>query len=213
MTTDTTWTGRRLSLLDRYLCDNYPWGELAGARRFIVEFLYFGVKEARACLFAGLFFISIFLVPRGGVFGLPRYDVLLVIALGIQVFMIWSKLETLDEAKAILLFHLVGFALEVFKTSGSIQSWSYPDFAYTKLFGVPLFSGFMYAAVGSYIIQAWRLLDVRIRHYPSYWMATLIGLAIYANFFHPPLYRRLPLVHCRMCAWPLCPRQRDLSPL
>jgi uncharacterized membrane protein YoaT (DUF817 family) len=183
MTIETTWAGKRLSLLDRYLCDTYPWGELAGARRFIVEFLYFGFKEARACLFAGLFFVSIFLVPREGIFDLPRYDVLLVIALGIQLFMIWSKLETLDEAKAILLFHLVGFALEVFKTSGAIQSWSYPDFAYTKLFGVPLFSGFMYAAVGSYIIQAWRLLDVRIRHYPSYWMATLIGLAIYANFF------------------------------
>jgi uncharacterized membrane protein YoaT (DUF817 family) len=183
MTTDTTWEGPNLSVLDRYLCDTFPWGELGGARRFIVEFLYFGIKEARACLFAGLFFLSIFLVPRDGLFGLPRYDVLLAIAVSIQIFMIWSKLETLDEAKAILLFHLVGFALEVFKTSGSIQSWSYPDFAYSKVLGVPLFSGFMYAAVGSYIIQAWRLLDVRIRHYPSYWMATLIGLAIYANFF------------------------------
>jgi uncharacterized membrane protein YoaT (DUF817 family) len=183
MITDTSLAEPRLSLLDRYLCDTHPWGELAGARRFVVEFVYFGIKEARACLFAGLFFLSIFLVPRDGILGLPRYDVLLAIALCIQIFMIWSRLETLDEAKAILLFHLVGFALEVFKTSGSIQSWSYPDFAYSKLFGVPLFSGFMYAAVGSYIIQAWRLLDVRIRHYPSYWMATLIGLAIYANFF------------------------------
>ncbi len=97
--------------------------------------------------------------------------------------MIWSKLETWDEAKAILLFHVVGFALEVFKTSSAIQSWSYTDFAYTKVFGVPLFSGFMYAAVGSYIIQAWRLLDVRIRHHPPYWMASMIGVAIYANFF------------------------------
>lgn len=134
-------------------------------------------------MFAGLFFFSIFLVPREGVLGLPRYDVLLVITLAIQFFMIWSKLETMDEAKAILMFHVVGFALEVFKTSGTIQSWSYPDFAYTKVLGVPLFSGFMYAAVGSYVIQAWRLLDVRIRHHPPYWMATLIGIAIYLNFF------------------------------
>ncbi|KXG86938.1 hypothetical protein ATO67_02235 [Agrobacterium bohemicum] len=183
MTTETAYPASRLSSLDALLCDKQPWGELEGAKRFIVEFLYFGIKEARACMFAGLFFISIFLVPRVGLFGLPRYDVLLVIALAIQFFMIWSKLETLDEAKAILLFHIVGFALEVFKTSSSIQSWSYPDFAYTKVLGVPLFSGFMYAAVGSYIIQAWRLLDVRIKHHPSYWMATLIGLAIYLNFF------------------------------
>ena len=183
MSTGTSPAASRLSFLDNLLCDTYPWGELKGIRRFIVEFLYFGIKEARACLFAGLFFISIFVVPHGGLFGIPRYDVLLIIALAIQFFMIWSRLETLDEAKAILLFHIVGFALEVFKTSSAIQSWSYPDFAYTKVLGVPLFSGFMYAAVGSYIIQAWRLLDVRIRHYPTYWMATLIGIAIYTNFF------------------------------
>ncbi|QEI05800.1 DUF817 domain-containing protein [Pigmentiphaga aceris] len=172
-----------LSRLDHYLCEVQPWGPLKGLRRGIVEFLYFGVKEARACLFAGLFFVSIFLVPRDGLFGLPRYDVLLIIALAIQALMIWTKLETWDEAKAILLFHIVGFALEVFKTSGPIRSWSYNDFAYTKVLGVPLFSGFMYAAVGSYIIQAWRLFDLRIRHHPPYWMATLIALGIYINFF------------------------------
>ncbi len=156
---------------------------LAGIKRFVVEFLLFGIKEGRACLFAGLFFVSIFIVPRSGLFGIPRYDLLLIIALTIQAWMIWTKLETKDELKAICLFHIVGFALEVFKTSGTIQSWSYPDFAYTKVLGVPLFSGFMYAAVGSYIIQAWRILHVRIEHHPPYWMATLVALAIYANFF------------------------------
>ena len=173
----------RLSSVDHYLCEVQPWGQLSGLRRGIVEFLYFGVKEARACLFAGLFFLSIFLVPRAGIFGLPRYDVLLIIALAIQALMIWTKLETWDEAKAILLFHIVGFVLEVFKVSSSIQSWSYSDFGYTKVLGVPLFSGFMYAAIGSYIIQAWRLFDLRIRHHPPYWMATLIAVAIYLNFF------------------------------
>ncbi|MDP9839640.1 uncharacterized membrane protein YoaT (DUF817 family) [Neorhizobium huautlense] len=181
--TDTTTGAGRLSFLDVYLCDLRPWGELRGFTRFIVEFLYFGIKEARACLFVGLFMMSVFLVPKAGMFGLPRYDVLLVIALAIQFFMIWSKLETWDEAKAIGLFHIVGFALEVFKTSGSIQSWAYPEFGYTKVFGVPLFAGFMYAAIGSYIIQAWRLFDLRIHHHPSYWMATVIALAVYANFF------------------------------
>lgn len=141
------------------------------------------MKEARACLFAGLFFAAVFLVPRAGMFGIPRYDLLLVIALAIQAWMVWAKIETIDELKAISLFHVLGFALEVFKTSDAIRSWSYPDFAYTKVFGVPLFSGFMYAAVGSYIIQAWRLLDLRIRHHPPYWMAALIAIAIYANFF------------------------------
>jgi len=156
---------------------------LTGARRGLLEFLFFGVKEARACLFAGLFFVAVFAIPRSGVFGIPRYDVLLIIALLIQAVMVWAKLETVDELKAITLFHIVGFALEVFKTSSAIQSWSYPDFAYTKVLGVPLFSGFMYAAVGSYMIQAWRLLDLRIDHHPPYWMAWIVAVLVYANFF------------------------------
>lgn len=172
-----------LGNLDYFLIHERPFQNIFGFRRFVIEFLYFGIKEARACLFVGLFFAAIFIVPRAGLIGIPRYDVLLMIALAIQAAMLWTRLETWDEAKAIAMFHIVGFALEVFKTSGSIQSWSYPDFAYTKLFGVPLFAGFMYAAVGSYIIQAWRLLDVRIRHHPPYWMSTAIALAIYANFF------------------------------
>ena len=172
-----------LDALDATLLRPTPWPPLARLPRGLVEFLYFGIKEARACLFAGLFFAAIFVVPRAGLFGIPRYDLLLLIALAIQAFMVLAKLETLDELKAITLFHAVGFALEAFKTSPAIGSWSYPDFAYTKVLGVPLFSGFMYAAVGSYVIQAWRLLDVRIRHHPPYWLATLVALAIYVNFF------------------------------
>lgn len=173
----------QLSFLDHYLHPDPRHSNLTGLARFAIEFLFFGLKEARACLFAGFFFLAVFAVPRAGWFHIPRYDLLLIIALAIQLWMIWAKLETLDELKAVCLFHLVGFALEVFKTSGSIQSWAYPDPAYTKLFGVPLFSGFMYAAVGSYIIQAWRLFDLRIKHHPPYWMAGVLAFVIYANFF------------------------------
>jgi uncharacterized membrane protein YoaT (DUF817 family) len=173
----------RLSALDAHLLSQSSRADLDGVSRFALEFLYFVLKEARACLFVGLFFAAVFAVPRAGVFGIPRYDVLLFLALIIQAWMVWAKLETMDELKAITLFHLVGFALEVFKTSSGIKSWSYPDFAYTKVLGVPLFSGFMYAAVGSYIIQAWRLLELRVTHHPPYWMASLIAVVIYANFF------------------------------
>jgi len=172
-----------LPALDQHLIATREAQGLHGLRRFAVEFLYFGIKEARASLFAGLFFLAVFAVPRAGFFGLARYDLLLVIALAIQAAMVLTKLETPDELKAITLFHLIGFALEVFKTSGSVQSWSYPDFGYTKLFGVPLFSGFMYAAIGSYVIQAWRILDLRVRHHPPYWMAVVAATAIYANFY------------------------------
>jgi uncharacterized membrane protein YoaT (DUF817 family) len=172
-----------LRALDAHFLNLPARPELSGARRAALEFWYFGIKQARACLFVGLFFAAVFAVPRGGLLGIPRYDLLLAIALAIQAWMLWAKLETWDEVKAITLFHVIGFALEVFKTSSGIRSWSYPEFAYTKLLGVPLFSGFMYAAIGSYIIQAWRLFDLRVRHHPPYWMAGLIAALIYANFF------------------------------
>lgn len=174
---------RGLARLDAWLVDVAPHPAVHGLRRAGVELLWFGLKEARACLFAGLFFAAVWLVPRAGLWGIARYDLLLLIALAIQGGMLVARLETLDEMKAICLFHLVGFALEVFKTSPGIGSWSYPDPAWSKVLGVPLFSGFMYAAVGSYIIQAWRLFDLRIRHHPPYWMAVSIACLIYANFF------------------------------
>jgi uncharacterized membrane protein YoaT (DUF817 family) len=171
-----------LTAFDALLTDSRS-RRVEGWRRGALEFLWFGIKEARACLFAGLFFTAVLLVPRAGVFGVPRYDLLLVAALAIQAWMLASGLETRDELKAICLFHVLGFALEAFKTSNGIRSWSNPDFAYTKIMGVPLFSGFMYAAVGSYITQAWRLLDLHVRHHPPHWMAALVAALIYLNFF------------------------------
>ena len=152
-------------------------------QRFMAEFLCFGIKEARACLFAGLFFLAVFLLPRSGVAGVARYDLLLLFAVAVQAWMLWTGLETWDELKAISLFHVLGFALEVFKTSPAIGSWSYPEAGFSKLFGVPLFSGFMYAAVGSYLIQAWRLFELRVLNHPPYWMAGLMATLLYANFF------------------------------
>src|SRR5918997_1839252 len=160
--------------LDDHLLNLSAGADLTGLRRAAAELAWFGLKQVRACVFAGLFFAAVFAVPRGGLFGIPRYDLLLLIALLIQAGMLWAKLETWDEVKAITLFHVIGFALEVFKTSDAIRSWSYPDFAYTKVLGVPLFSGFMYAAVGSYVIQAWRVLDLR-------WYLAACALGLYAR--------------------------------
>ena len=173
----------RLSMVDQHLLARDARPDLQGIARLLLEFLYFGIKNARACIFVGLFFGAMFTVPRTGLWGIARYDLLFIVAVAIQAWMVWSKLETFDELKAVTLFHVIGFALEVFKTSSGIKSWAYPDFAYTKLLGVPLFAGFMYAAIGSYMIQAWRLFDLRIKHHPPYWMAGLIAVLIYANFF------------------------------
>ncbi len=172
-----------LRRLDLHLENRQERPALSGWRRFVAEFWWFGIKEARACIFAGLFFLALFVVPRGGWLGIARYDLLLLIALALQAWLLWRRIETWDEARTILLFHLAGFALEVFKVSAPIASWSYPDPALTKVLGVPLFSGFMYAAVGSYVMQAWRILHLRIERHPPYWMSGGLALLLYLNLF------------------------------
>lgn len=113
--------------------------------------------------------------------GLSRYDLLLLICLAAQAALIWTRLETWDELKVITLFHLIGLALELFKVN--MGSWSYPGDAWSKLGGVPLYSGFMYASVASYICQAWRRLGLRFRRWPNSYAAAGTALLIYANFF------------------------------
>lgn len=150
---------------------------------FAAEFLAFGLKQAASCLFAGGFFailvVSTWLPPGP----LPRYDLILVAALALQAVLVAARLETRDELKTICLFHALGFALEVFKTHPAIGSWSYPEPGWTKLFGVPLYSGFMYAAVASYMIQSWRHLDLELVHAPNARASALVAGAIYVNFF------------------------------
>jgi uncharacterized membrane protein YoaT (DUF817 family) len=49
--------------------------------------------------------------------------------------------------------------------------------------GVPLFSGFMYAAVGSYIARVIRIFDMRFAPYPAFPLTLCLAAAIYVNFF------------------------------
>lgn len=144
--------------------------------------LAFVREELLACIFPIAVVLGLALskvLPLGP---LPRYDFLLLWCLVAQVLMVWSKKETLDELKVICVFHLVGLGLELFKTSKG--SWSYPEPAYTKVAGlVPLYSGFMYASVASYICQAWRRLDLHLYHAPQGRWGALLACAIYLNFF------------------------------
>jgi uncharacterized membrane protein YoaT (DUF817 family) len=147
------------------------------------EFVCFGVKQARASLFGGCV-LALLLgtwawYPPGA--WLARYDFLVLAALALQLVLIVSGLETRDEARVILCFHLVGTAMEVFKTA--MGSWVYPESSVLRLGGVPLFTGFMYAAVGSYIARAWRLFDFRFVRHPPFAATAWLALAIYANFF------------------------------
>lgn len=149
----------------------------------IREFLVFGAKEARACVFAGSFFALLFLSNHIPLFGLHRYDFLFLSALALQLILFLTKVETWDEVKTIFLFHIIGTALELFKTHPAIGSWSYPEEAFFRIATVPLFSGFMYAAVGSYIAQAWRIFKLELEEPPNYAAMLALGTLIYANFF------------------------------
>lgn len=143
--------------------------------------IHFGYQEAMSCLFPVFIFSALALSKYVTIPGLARYDLLLVLCLLFQWFMVKSGLETRDELKVITVFHVIGLALEIFKVH--MGSWSYPEAAQSKVFGVPLYSGFMYASVASYLCQAWRRLDVSLSGWPKPLYASVLGGAIYLNFF------------------------------
>ena len=154
-----------------------------GPLSWLYEFLLFGFKQAWACLFGGLMLglllLTHFFYPDNA--SLARYDFLTLAAILIQILMLAFRLETIDEAKVILAFHIVGTVMELFKTANG--SWLYPEDSFLRIGAVPLFSGFMYAAVGSYIARIWRIFDFRFSGYPAHWPAILLAVAIYVNFF------------------------------
>ncbi len=160
--------------------DRLPARGLSGA---LVEFLVFGLKQAWACLFGGAMLALIIATKYAppDALGLARYDFLFLAAVAIQLSMLAFRLETLSEAKVILIFHLVGTAMEIFKTGAG--SWIYPEESFFRIGGVPLFSGFMYASVGSYIARISRIFDMRYTRYPPLWITMALAVAIYVNFF------------------------------
>ncbi|MGO4621380.1 DUF817 domain-containing protein [Ensifer sp. 2YAB10] len=182
MSDDRRFTSReaRIDAAAHRLLDRLPASGLLGG---LTEFLVFGIKQAFACLFGGAMLALILATklfwPQE--IGFARYDFLFLAALAIQISLIVFKLETLAEAKVILIYHIVGTVMEIFKTS--VGSWIYPEPSILRIGGVPLFSGFMYAAVGSYLARVTRILDMRYTGYPPLWATVLLALAIYANFF------------------------------
>ncbi len=149
----------------------------------LFEFITFGIKQGWACLFGGLMLAMLIgtylFYPETA--SLARYDFITVMAILIQGLMLFFKLETWEEARIILIFHIVGTVMEIFKTH--MGSWIYPEASVLQIMGVPLFSGFMYACVGSYIARVWRIFDFRFNRFPPLkWQAGLACLA-YTNFF------------------------------
>jgi len=157
-------------------------GPVSGA---LFEFVAFGIKQAWACLFGGLMLAlllaSFLFYPDDA--ALARYDAITLGAVLIQLGMIAFKLESWAEVRVIAVFHVVGTVMEIFKVH--VGSWIYPESGEAMLViaGVPLFSGFMYAAVGSYLARVWRIFEFRFDRFPPLWLQAILAVAAYINFF------------------------------
>ncbi|WP_082769694.1 DUF817 domain-containing protein [Caulobacter sp. CCH9-E1] len=160
-----------------------PWARRSRWHGYAYEFLLFGLKQAWACLFGGLMLALLvgtkLLWPEHA--PLARYDFLVIASVAIQAALLALKLERWDEALVIFMFHVVGTVMELFKTAHG--SWIYPEPSFLRIGGVPLFTGFMYACVGSYIARIWRLFDITFERYPPFWTTHILAVLIYLNFF------------------------------
>ncbi|KAB1150046.1 DUF817 domain-containing protein [Streptomyces luteolifulvus] len=150
-----------------------------GAGVFIRQLAWFGWLQARSCAFAvallGGMAASTLLPPLP----VARYDLLLVYGIlltGVGRLLGW---ESRREVAVVAVCHILGLAFELVKVH--VGSWTYPEPALTKVAGVPLYGGFMYAAVGSYVCRAWRLLDLTLTGYRARGTAVLAVL-LYVNF-------------------------------
>ncbi|WP_368738388.1 DUF817 family protein, partial [Burkholderia cepacia] len=75
------------------------------------------LKQGWASLFGGLLLGALLVTDAAWDPDWPvaRYDALLMLAVALQVAFLRCGLETWEEARVILLFHLTGTAMELFK--------------------------------------------------------------------------------------------------
>lgn len=152
---------------------------------FIGELILFGYKQALACIFGATLLLAL-LLTRGysEISGIDRNDFLFLFAVSFQLILILSRMEHLREVAVILVFHILATIMEWFKTSPEIGSWHYPsEGAIFRIYQVPLFAGFLYSSVGSYIARAWRIFDFTFTHYPPMGLTMGLSVLAYLNFF------------------------------
>lgn len=154
-----------------------------GWRGFLVETAVFLAKQAWACVFGAALLVAIIAVRTlyPADLALTRNDLLTLIAVAIQIVMLVTRLESGRELWVVMLFHVTGTVMELFKTD--VGSWQYDEGGLLRIAGVPLFSGFMYAAVGSYLVRVHRLFDLTFSRYPPVWATVIVAALVYANFY------------------------------
>jgi len=154
-------------------------------RQSIAFLMEFTRKQAYACLFGAVLLAVIFLTRYFTIPFISRYDFIFIFAIATQFALIALKLETKREVLMVAVFHVLATMMELFKTSPGVGSWVYPQVgeAVFHIRTVPLFSGFLYSAVGSYLARVWRMFRFRFSPYPPFWMTMVFAAMAYANFF------------------------------
>ncbi len=154
-------------------------------RNFIIELWCFFIANLRASIF-GAYLLSLFLLTE--LVPIPfisRYDFIFLSAVGFQLCALLCKFESKREFFVIIIFHLLATGMELFKTSPAIGSWMYPgrEGVVFMLSTVPLFTGFLYSAIGSYISRAFIFLHLTFERFPAYYHLWILATLIYVNFF------------------------------
>lgn len=154
-------------------------------RSHSIELWRFFIANLRATQF-GAFLLALFLLTE--VVAMPyisRYDFIFLCAVMFQLCALIFRLERLREFLVIFVFHIFATGMELFKTNPAVGSWSYPGMeGVVFAFGtVPLFSGFLYSAVGSYISRAFQFLNLSYERFPAYYHLWVLAALIYINFF------------------------------
>jgi len=150
---------------------------------FFRVLLVFSWKLICSSLFAWVFFLLLIFGKFVTTFWLHFYDFLFLSIFLTQVVFILTKFESWDDVKIILIFHILWFIMEAFKVHPWIGAWSYPDPWFFTLLNVPLYSGFMYSAVGSFIFKAWGNLQLKFTNFPKFKYIVPMAIITYINFF------------------------------
>ncbi|MFG2119920.1 DUF817 domain-containing protein [Streptomyces sp. NPDC048710] len=146
----------------------------------IGQLLDFTWVQTRACAFAIALLAGVAASTLLPPLPVARYDLLACYGV-LLTLLFWRRgWESGRDVAVIAACHVIGLAFELVKVS--LGSWSYPEPAVLKFAGVPLYGGFLYAAVGSYICRAWHLFDLEVVRYRPRATA-LVATAVYINFF------------------------------
>ena len=153
---------------------------------FFILYNFF-IQQAKAAIFGGfLLFLIIathFYYPFHESFHV--FDFLFLSAVFFQICLLLLKKESKKEFLIIIIFHILAMIMEIFKTSSAIGAWNYTgvNSSFFRIGNVPLFTGFMYSAVGSYIVRSFEYLKLEFKPWPSSKALGIISFFIYTNFF------------------------------